>query len=114
METFSNGLVSKNLEIQKTVFLVGDSFGFLKHEFDGFLSGGFCRFSQLLFRYCQFSGFCLRSTLQTHGILKIKSLDAGFSGTREIVKLAPAWKPKSQASNASLDGFIWDVNFSID
>ncbi|CAB4389820.1 unnamed protein product [Rhizophagus irregularis] len=33
--------------IQKTVFL-GDSFSFLKHEFDGSLSGGFCRFSQVL------------------------------------------------------------------
>ncbi|CAB5389686.1 unnamed protein product [Rhizophagus irregularis] len=35
-------------------------------------------------------------------------------GTREIEKLVPAWKPKSQASNASLDGFIRDVNFRID
>ncbi|PKK61140.1 hypothetical protein RhiirC2_856433 [Rhizophagus irregularis] len=32
----------------------------------------------------------------------------------EIEKLVPAWKPKSQASNASLDGFIQDVNFCID
>ncbi|CAB4414325.1 unnamed protein product [Rhizophagus irregularis] len=33
---------------------------------------------------------------------------------RYIEKLASAWKPKSQASNASLDEFIRDVNFSID
>ncbi|PKY51475.1 hypothetical protein RhiirA4_475401 [Rhizophagus irregularis] len=87
------GLVSKNLEIQKTVFLVGDSFGFLKHEFDGFLSGG-------------------RSNLWTRD--SVGSLDTDLGEKLTLMKLAPAWKPKSQASNASLDGFIWDVNFSID
>uniref|UniRef100_U9SLM5 Uncharacterized protein n=1 Tax=Rhizophagus irregularis (strain DAOM 181602 / DAOM 197198 / MUCL 43194) TaxID=747089 RepID=U9SLM5_RHIID len=43
------------------------------------------------------------------------SPDAAFcSLDTDLEKLAPAWKPKSQASNASLDGFIRDVNFSID
>ncbi|PKY32260.1 hypothetical protein RhiirB3_531981 [Rhizophagus irregularis] len=42
------------------------------------------------------------------------SLETYLSEKSTLKKLVPAWKPKSQASNASLDGFIQDVNFRID
>ncbi|CAB4402583.1 unnamed protein product [Rhizophagus irregularis] len=102
------------------VFL-GDSFSFLKHEFDGSLSdfadslNFSLGFGNLFFEFpdVDFDG---SSGLSRCSILTVLQLfGRGTSvGTREIVKLAPAWKPKSQASNASLDGFIRDVNFSID
>ncbi|CAB4402584.1 unnamed protein product [Rhizophagus irregularis] len=103
------------------VFL-GDSFSFLKHEFDGSLSdfadslNFSLGFGNLFFEFpdVDFDG---SSGLSRCSILFFNSLDAGLqwdSLDADLVKLAPAWKPKSQASNASLDGFIRDVNFSID
>ncbi|GET60703.1 hypothetical protein RIR_jg2414.t2 [Rhizophagus irregularis DAOM 181602=DAOM 197198] len=51
------------------------------------------------------------SGLSGCGILTVLQLFGRGTLTHEIEKLVPAWKPKSQASNASLDGFIQDVNF---
>ncbi|CAB5195362.1 unnamed protein product [Rhizophagus irregularis] len=68
-------------------------------------------------RFLTFQFFLLldgSSGLSGCGILTVLQLFGRGTLTREIEKLVPAWKPKSQASNASLDGFIQDVNFRID
>ncbi|CAB5389688.1 unnamed protein product [Rhizophagus irregularis] len=103
------------------VFL-GGSLGLLKHEFGGFLSdlssfhpSNAWDFGNVFFELpnVDFDG---SSGLSGCGILTVLQLFGcgTLVGTREIEKLVPAWKPKSQASNASLDGFIRDVNFRID